>query len=330
MGLTTKQYILAHLFVMVVVLVVLGAVTSCSGANFEVDGEYSLRIKSPFTLTIPGQWDIAFWTSSPGVGVSGDPFSVRVTAAPGVYKITAQTYRIIWDEQRTEQGLYTITFEVVGTNPNPDPKPDPDPEPDPTPDVARVEQASRDKAIKLNDQVTAQRLADVTEKAIAGSTGKSRDQLRLEYKTAVAEVLLTREGTSQQKDWLSWREAIDDAIQGTNITASGYLEILKAIERGLEQSIQVTKLQQRAAQKPKVVTPRQVTMYTRPNCYMRDQWAVDVEPMFRRNGFKVQYVDQLTGSVPYYEIKNSGQRWTMNSYMTPRAARTWMRQSCPT
>lgn len=106
--------------------------------------------------------------------------------------------------------------------------------PTPAPgDFSGITKVAKDEADKLNDPVTRKALSTAFKEAIKLTTDKSLDDCKLIITNARRITLQLRNRQSQDKDWESWKLAVDKVLNASSKEA--YIKSYEAIIAGLDQ-----------------------------------------------------------------------------------------------
>lgn len=267
-------------------------------------------VESPFRVRCDEAHAFYSWSANSfDVRIRGGLQStVDVEARPGQHTIECHGITIlVQDGQAVPQTTtYTIDIDVVGDVQEPD---EPTPTPDkPSPSFKEFEAASRRAASQLNDEPTAKALHDtLKEFARAANPSTPTSTLAEDVRKRFERVMLARKGDSRSKDWFTvWRTPINDKIKPKD--SAEFIGIISAIADGLVATPTGTK--------PLAITQAKViTMYTRADCVVCQQWKRNEQPAFERAGYRVAYV-QATGSVPQFDVSDGSGKRRYSGYLT--------------
>lgn len=257
-------------------------------AEAVIDGQTRVKPGVMFVLNYEGSKGDHFkWLTDPSIEalpeedrpqplICGTQYGLALIN-PGTYYFTL----IAADEEGISVAVHTL--EIVGKSPTPPPTEPPLPE-KPT----EVAKRSAEEARKLNDPVTAKRLATAM-KAVK-STGDLSTTKSL-VRQAVETVLLTRDDKERSIPWINWRTAVDEEIDVD--TEEEYLQTIKAVIQGLEEVVS----SKSARGPPKLV------VYTIPNCAPCSLWKQNELPKFL--GWDIEFRTATSGSVPRFIVNGT-------------------------
>lgn len=240
------------------VAVITGPTEAKPGAMFVLDAKESTG-------------DVHQWIAPDTVGENnitcGSRFATAISE-PGTYE-----FILIMADKDPSIAYAKHTVTITGTVPVPD-KPD---EPGTPPSFSKVRQASRDAAVSTGDVRTTKHMIASLDIAVPTLADKTIVEAQKSVSYVVEGVLLAREGSSRDADWLVWRRSVNAAVKMTSAnTTPRYVFAVEAIVNGLRDA------------EPLIESTNSVLhYYTSTNCTHCRRWEREVLPTLERMGVRV-------------------------------------------